>query len=64
MKDGDRLVTDIERIAAWLDSQAAKESELLGPLQQPATRAGALERWMVYKALAQGVRTGAWKGKP
>lgn len=55
-------MTDVERIAAWFDDQAARERALLdsGHCNNPAL---AQERWLVYKTSAQAVREGSWKEK-
>ena len=52
--------SDVERIAAWFDTQAVKERELLdsGRCNNPGL---AEERWLVYKASAQSVRANAWR---
>ena len=52
--------TDTALIAAWFDTQAAKERELLdsGRCTNLVTTQ---ERWLVYKAAAMEVRAGAWR---
>ena len=56
-------MTDVERIAAWFDDQAARERALLdsGRCNDPTL---ARERWLVYKASAQAVREGRWREEP
>lgn len=52
--------SDADLIVAWLEEQAAKERDLLdsGRCTSIVTTQ---ERWLVYKASAQGIRDGAWK---
>lgn len=58
-------MTNVERIAAWFDDQAARERALLDSDRlRPDARERAQERWLVYKASAQAVREGSWKEMP
>lgn len=54
--------SDVKQIADWFEEQAFKERELLDSDRlRPDARKSAEERWLVYKASAQGVRERVWK---
>jgi hypothetical protein len=58
-------MTDVDQIAAWFEDQAAKERAHLDSKDiRPDAIQLAQERWLVYKASAQAVRSGAWKKTP